>query len=71
MTENSLFIIRPYKHSGMWVFDDPAVGLVREPFVSSVVATHAVAGVAGEAGEWRPGLPRFYGVRYGATKTIW
>ena len=34
MSDNSLFTIHPYKHSGLWVFDDPAVGLEREPFVS-------------------------------------
>ena len=31
---NSLFVIAPYKHDDIWVFDDPAVGLTREPFVS-------------------------------------
>ena len=31
---NSLMAIHPYKASGVWVFDDPAVGLVQEPFVS-------------------------------------
>jgi hypothetical protein len=31
---NSIFVIKPYKWEGMWVFDDPAVGLVREPFVA-------------------------------------
>jgi hypothetical protein len=31
--KNSIFVIRPYKWEGLWVFDDPAVGLVREPFV--------------------------------------
>jgi len=30
---NSLYVIAPYKHLGMWVFDDPKVGLVEEPFV--------------------------------------
>lgn len=30
---NSIFVIKPYRWEGMWVFDDPAVGLVREPFV--------------------------------------
>lgn len=28
-----MFVIKPYRWEGMWVFDDPAVGLVREPFV--------------------------------------
>lgn len=31
--KNSIFVIKPYKWKGLWVFDDPAVGLVREPFV--------------------------------------
>ena len=31
---NSLNVIAPYKHLGMWVFDDPRVGLSQEPFVS-------------------------------------
>src|SRR5687768_15920690 len=33
---NSLFVISPYRYNGIWVFDDPAVGLVREPFVSGI-----------------------------------
>src|SRR3984893_10628295 len=31
--KNSIFVIKPYKWEGMWVFDDPTVGLVKEPFV--------------------------------------
>jgi hypothetical protein len=31
---NALFVILPYKLEGMWVFDDAATGLVREPFIS-------------------------------------
>ena len=31
---NSILVIHPYKSEGMWVFDDPQVGLVREPFVA-------------------------------------
>ena len=31
---NAISVIAPYKHLGMWVFDDDRVGLVREPFVS-------------------------------------
>lgn len=30
---NSLMVIAPYRYQGMWVFDDPKVGLVQEPFV--------------------------------------
>ena len=33
---NSLLMIRPYWSSGTWVFDDPAAGLVREPFVCGI-----------------------------------
>jgi hypothetical protein len=33
---NSLRVLAPYKYEGMWVFDDPAVGLVREPFVAGI-----------------------------------
>lgn len=33
---NSIFTIHPYRANGMWVFDDDAVGLVREPFVGGV-----------------------------------
>ena len=33
---NAIGIIAPYKYEGMWVFDDPAVGLVREPFVAGI-----------------------------------
>ena len=31
---NEINVIAPYKHLDMWVFDDPRVGLVQEPFVS-------------------------------------
>lgn len=33
---NSLFVIAPYRYEGMWVFNDPRVDLVREPFVSGI-----------------------------------
>ncbi|PTX99862.1 hypothetical protein DB346_18810 [Verrucomicrobia bacterium LW23] len=33
---NSINIIAPYKYEGVWVFDDPKVGLVREPFVMGI-----------------------------------
>ncbi len=33
---NSLMVIAPYKHHGMWVFDDPAVGLNKEPFIAGI-----------------------------------
>lgn len=33
---NAITVILPYKCGGMWVFDDPNVGLRREPFVSGI-----------------------------------
>src|SRR5215212_9168263 len=33
---NALFVIQPYRWNGLWVFDDPRVGLEREPFVSGI-----------------------------------
>jgi hypothetical protein len=29
-------VISPYWHAGTWVFDDPDVGLAKEPFVSGI-----------------------------------
>jgi hypothetical protein len=31
---NSIIAIHPYKAQGVWVFDDPKVGLVQEAFVA-------------------------------------
>ena len=44
---NSIIVIAPYKWEGMWVFDDPRVGLYREPFVSGadVMMDKLVAGL--------------------------
>ena len=44
---NSILIIHPYKHHGTWVFDDPKVGLVQEPFVSGadVILERMVEGI--------------------------
>ncbi|MEM1057976.1 MAG: DUF6717 family protein [Verrucomicrobiota bacterium] len=30
---NAIMVIHPYKHNGMWVFDDESRGLDKEPFV--------------------------------------
>lgn len=30
---NAINVIAPYRYHGTWVFDDPRVGLVQEPFV--------------------------------------
>ena len=44
---NAIFAIHPYKHQGIWVFDDPAVGLTREPFISGAdeIIEHMVRGM--------------------------
>ena len=33
---NAPLVIAPYKYQGTWVFDDPAVGLFREPFIAGI-----------------------------------
>ena len=33
---NQIQVLAPYWHAGTWVFDDPAVGLTREPFVMGI-----------------------------------
>jgi hypothetical protein len=33
-TMNAINVIAPYRYLDMWVFDDPRVGLVAEPFVA-------------------------------------
>src|SRR5437867_6862846 len=33
---NTIGVIAPYRYEGMWVFDDPRVGLNREPFVAGI-----------------------------------
>lgn len=33
---NQIFVIQPYYYNGSWVFDDPEVELIREPFVSGI-----------------------------------
>jgi hypothetical protein len=37
-TMNAINVIAPYKHLGMRVFDDPRVGLDKEPFVAGADA---------------------------------
>lgn len=33
---NAISVLFPYKHEGMWVFDDPDVDLRKEPFVCGI-----------------------------------
>ena len=35
---NAINVIAPYKHHGLWVFDDPRVGLAQEPFIAGADA---------------------------------
>ena len=35
-TSNAIMVLTPYRHAGTWIFDDPRVGLIAEPFVSGV-----------------------------------
>lgn len=34
--DNAMMVIFPYMYEGVWVFDDPAVDLVQEPFVFGI-----------------------------------
>jgi hypothetical protein len=36
MSNNSLFVLRPYRYQECWVFDDETVGLNHEPFVFGI-----------------------------------
>ena len=51
-TNNAITVIAPYWWRGTWVFDDPEVDLVREPFVAGVPAIidHLVADIPNARG---------------------
>lgn len=36
MNTNAIRVILPYRFGDTWVFDDPGVGLIREPFVAGI-----------------------------------
>ena len=36
IVSNQIHVIAPYRQASTWVFDDPAVGLKAEPFVSGI-----------------------------------
>ena len=46
---NAIHVIAPYKHHGLWVFDDVRVGLHQEPFVAGadIMIDKAVAAIPG------------------------
>lgn len=52
---NSISVLFPYKYEGMWVFDDPGVGLRQEPFVLGIdtMIDHFVADVPDAAQGFR------------------
>jgi len=64
---NALVAIFPSKYRGFWVFDDPAVGLVQEPFVAGadVILDRLTAAIpdAGKGSACCFSLHRFPGTR--------
>lgn len=52
---NAIQLIAPYRHLGMWVFDDPRAGLVQEPFVSGAdtIIDELVRGIPGAESGFR------------------
>ena len=52
---NAIRFLVPYKYEGLWVFDDPATGLVREPFVAGIdtMIDRLVAAIPGAAQGFR------------------
>jgi hypothetical protein len=52
---DAILVIEPYRHEGAWVFDEPRVGLHREPFVAGVteMIDRLVAGIPDAAGGFR------------------
>lgn len=54
-TPNAVLVIEPYRHEGAWVFDEPRVGLRREPFVAGVteMIDRLVAGIPDAASGFR------------------
>jgi hypothetical protein len=55
LSQNAIMVIAPYRYAGTWVFDDPAVGLKREPFVGGTPAMidRLVAKIPDAAGGFR------------------
>lgn len=45
---NSLLVIRPFRQQGVWIIDNPRVGLIQEPFVSGadVIIERMVEGIS-------------------------
>jgi hypothetical protein len=54
-TTDTVWTIDPYRHDGAWVFDEPRVGLHREPFVAGIteMIDRLVAGIPDAAHGFR------------------
>src|SRR5262249_9544572 len=52
---DTILVIEPYRHEGAWVFDEPRIGLHREPFVAGVteMIDRLVAGISDAASGFR------------------
>jgi hypothetical protein len=48
---NQIGVIAPYRRHGLWVFDDPKVGLLQEPFVAGAdkIIDHMTASIPNAA----------------------
>jgi hypothetical protein len=56
----AMLAIHPYRHRGVWVFDDPTVGLKKEPFV------HGADALLDRIVEDIPGAGRGFTLRFSA-----
>jgi hypothetical protein len=66
-----VFVIEPYRHDGAWVFDEPRVGLCREPFVAGIteMIDRLVAGIPDAHKGFRLRFAGFPFARYQASLT--
>jgi hypothetical protein len=58
---DAVLVIEPYRNGGAWVFDDPATGLVREPFVAGV--TEMIDRLAADIPDAADGFRLLFAVR--------
>ena len=58
---NSLMVIAPYWYEGTWVFDDPSVDLVKEPFVCGV--PEMIDSLVGDIPDARKGFRLIFSAR--------
>lgn len=60
-TSDAVLVIEPYRDAGAWVFDEPRVGLHREPFVAGIteMIDRMVAGIPDAAQGFRLSFAAF------------